>query len=86
MVAFCCVVNCGSRGQRDPVRFFRIPAELHHKHKTELNELSRLRRRKWLNAIKRADLDEKKAKFAVVCSKHFITGKFKTLMVKYPSL
>nr|CAH7742669.1 unnamed protein product [Callosobruchus chinensis] len=75
MVLFCCVINCGSRAQRDPVRFFRIPAELQHKHRTDLNELSRIRRQSWLRAIKRADLDELKLKYAYVCSRHFITGK-----------
>ncbi|KAK4882175.1 hypothetical protein RN001_005494 [Aquatica leii] len=73
MVLFCCVVGCASRGQRDAVKFFRIPAELNYKHKLNLNELSRLRRQKWLSVIKREDLDEKKIKYAVVCSTHFIT-------------
>nr|CAI5843550.1 unnamed protein product [Callosobruchus analis] len=75
MVVFCCVVNCGSRAQRDNVHFFRIPAERHFKHKAEINELSRLRRQKWINAINRKDLTEQKLKYAFVCSKHFTTGK-----------
>ncbi|KAF5282634.1 hypothetical protein FQR65_LT14230 [Abscondita terminalis] len=75
MVSFCCVINCGSRAKRDDVKFFRIPAELHFKHKTEHNELSRRRREKWLEAIRREDLTETKLKYSVVCSKHFVTGK-----------
>ncbi|KAJ8910236.1 hypothetical protein NQ315_002560 [Exocentrus adspersus] len=74
MPAFCCVVNCGSRGERDPVKFFRIPAIRSFVNKIQLNELSATRRRKWLNAIKRADLTEQKQKYALVCSKHFVTG------------
>nr|CAI5841223.1 unnamed protein product [Callosobruchus analis] len=75
MVVFSCVVNCESRAQRDNVHFFRIPAERHFKHKAEINELSRLRRQKWINAINRKDLTEQKLKYAFVCSKHFTTGK-----------
>ncbi|KAJ8968408.1 hypothetical protein NQ314_002316, partial [Rhamnusium bicolor] len=76
MPSFCCVVNCGSTRSRDEnVKFFRIPAILHFKHKTNLNELSAKRRQKWLNAIKRADFPESKQKDAVVCSRHFISGK-----------
>nr|CAH7764032.1 unnamed protein product [Callosobruchus chinensis] len=67
MVLLCCVTNCGSRAQRDPVRFFRIPA-VQHKHRTDLNELSRIRRQSWLRAIKRADWDKLKLKYAyVIC-------------------
>lgn len=74
MPLYCCVVNCGSRGGRDNVHFYRIPAELHFRHKEELNRLSRLRREKWINVLKRDDLTEKKLKFAVICGKHFVTG------------
>nr|CAH7763421.1 unnamed protein product [Callosobruchus chinensis] len=49
--------------------------EYQHKHRTDLNELSRIRRQSWLRAIKRVDLDELKLKYAYVCSRHFITGK-----------
>ncbi|XP_045466386.1 uncharacterized protein LOC123675148 isoform X2 [Harmonia axyridis] len=75
MPSFCCVVDCGNRRPRDNVKFFRIPAILNFTHKKVLNELSKLRREKWLSAIRRADLTEKKLKNAVVCSKHFVTGK-----------
>ncbi|KAF5271423.1 hypothetical protein FQR65_LT17613 [Abscondita terminalis] len=74
MPSFCCIVNCGSTGLRDNVRFFRIPAILRYKHKSHLTELSTKRREKWLNAIKREDFPESKQKNASVCSKHFISG------------
>lgn len=74
MPRFCCIVNCACRGDRDNVSFFKIPKESHFKHRTDLNELSRSRREKWLNAIRRADFTETKIKYAFVCSKHFISG------------
>ncbi|VEN45408.1 unnamed protein product, partial [Callosobruchus maculatus] len=75
MPQFCCVVNCGSRSNRDNLHFYRIPQVLKHAHRTDLNELSALRRQKWLEAIKRKDFSETKIKNARVCSKHFISGK-----------
>lgn len=39
------------------------------------NELSKLRREKWIAAIKRDDLTQKKLKNEQVCSRHFLTGK-----------
>nr|CAI5819623.1 unnamed protein product [Callosobruchus analis] len=75
MPLFCCVVNCGSRSKRDSLHFYRIPQVLKHTHRTDLNELSALRRQKWLEAIKRQDLSETKIKNARVCSKHFVSGK-----------
>lgn len=75
MPTFCGVVNCGSRGTRDLVNFYRLPSELSLKHKQILNDLSKLRRQKWLEAIRRADLTETKLKYLRVCSKHFISGK-----------
>lgn len=75
MPHFCCVVNCGSRSNRDKLLFYPIPKILAFKHKVELNELSAFRREQWLNAIRRADFTENKIKNARVCSKHFITGR-----------
>lgn len=54
--------------------FFKIPMESHYRHRSDLNELSRLRREKWLNAIRRQDFSETKIKYAFVCAKHFILG------------
>lgn len=74
MPTVCCVVNCSSRSNREKLLFYTIPKPLAFKHKVELNELSALRRERWLNAIKRTDFTENKIKNARVCSKHFITG------------
>lgn len=76
MPSFCAVVGCGSRGLRDDVKFFRIPAVVKYKHKQYLVELSKLRRKQWLDALRRADLTEKKLKYLRICSKHFIGGKY----------
>lgn len=82
MPTTCCVVNCGSRGDRDIVKFFKIPSELHFAHRVDLNELSKKRRQKWIQAIKREDLTETKLGHSRVCSKHFISGKEKFLFNK----
>lgn len=81
MPLFCCVVQWGSRGGRDDVKFFRIPAIRKFQHKQHLNNLSVKRRCLWINAIKRGDLTETKLKYACVCSSHFISGKFKILCI-----
>lgn len=83
MPSFCAVVGCGSRGQRDDVKFFRIPAVVQYKHKLYLVELSKLRRELWLDALRRADLTENKLKYLRICSKHFIGGKY---MLFYSSM
>lgn len=75
MPSFCSVVDCSNRGMRDNVRFFKIPRALNFKHKTYLNVLSSIRRKKWIFALKRNDLTETKLKYAQVCSNHFIMGK-----------
>lgn len=75
MPGFCCVIKCGSRGNRDNVGFFRIPRVLTPNHKKHLIELSILRRQQWIAAIKRDDFTESKLKNAQVCSKHFLGGK-----------
>ncbi|XP_056637412.1 uncharacterized protein LOC130445669 isoform X1 [Diorhabda sublineata] len=75
MPAFCCVINCSSNSKRDKVKFFRIPKILSFKHRTDLNELSAVRKRRWLDAINREDFTEDRLKNARICSKHFITGK-----------
>ncbi|XP_050500898.1 uncharacterized protein LOC126880869 [Diabrotica virgifera virgifera] len=68
------VVNCGSRSKRDKVSFFAIPKPLKFKHAIHLKELTVKRRKKWIRAIRRADLTESKLKYQKVCSKHFIQG------------
>lgn len=71
----CIVIDCGSRGDRDNVKFYSVPTVLNHRFLTHKNELSQRRRDLWLAAIKREDLTEKKIKYQRVCSKHFITGR-----------
>lgn len=51
-MVFCAVVNCGSRAERDNVNFFRIPSVRRFIHKTYINELSKLRREKWIRCQK----------------------------------
>ncbi|KAJ8909792.1 hypothetical protein NQ315_015312, partial [Exocentrus adspersus] len=46
MPAFCCVINCGNRGERDNVKFYKIPKILNFKHKEHINKLSKVRREK----------------------------------------
>lgn len=70
----CIAVGCGSRSNRDNVKFYCVPALTNHKFLTNKNELSRKRREMWLAAIKRDDLTEAKIKNQRVCSQHFITG------------
>ena len=74
MPTTCIVIMCGSRCTKDKVSFYSVPAILNMKHKPNLNELSRERRRKWIAAIRRSDLTEQTAKNQRVCSRHFLTG------------
>ena len=59
MPAICIVVGCGSRGNRDDVKFYSVPAVLNHKFLPHKNELSQQRRALWIAAIKRADLTDR---------------------------
>lgn len=79
----CLVVGCGSRSNRDNVKFYCVPAVLSHKFVTDKNELSQRRRALWIAAIKRDDLNDAKLKNQKVCSKHFITGKSFSLIMFY---
>ena len=74
MPNFCAVVGCGSRGDRDERSFFRIPA-IRSIGSPEFLRLTAERRRRWITALKRDDLTEKKLKYATICDKHFLTGK-----------
>ncbi|KAK4874289.1 hypothetical protein RN001_013649 [Aquatica leii] len=75
----CIILNCGSRANRDPVKFYAVPKVLNFAHLKHKNELSKLRREMWLSAIKRNDLTDNKIKHQRVCSKHFLSGKPATL-------
>ena len=81
MPVTCIVVGCGSRSNRDLVKFYSIPAITEFKHRQDLNELTRKRREMWLKAIRREDLTEKKIKNERVCSKHFIAGMNERILV-----
>lgn len=74
MPRFCGIIGCGSRADRDKKSFFRLPAEL-SKGSNEKKEFSRVRRQRWLDIIKRADLTETKKKYLWICEEHFISGK-----------
>lgn len=73
MPTFCCVVNCGMRGERDRVSFFRFPAILNHRGDL-FRALSEERRNSWVKALKRGPLSEQQLKYWRVCSRHFISG------------
>ncbi|XP_074039069.1 uncharacterized protein [Leptinotarsa decemlineata] len=75
----CIAVGCGSRNNRDKVRFYYVPTVSKHKFLTNTNELSRKRRALWLAAIKRDDLIDSKIKYQKVCSEYFITSKSASL-------
>lgn len=74
MPSFCAVVDCGSRGNRDLVSFFRIPAILKDRGE-HLDQLSVQRREAWIKALRRENLSEVTLKYARICSRHFISGK-----------
>ncbi|KAF5285492.1 hypothetical protein FQA39_LY19358 [Lamprigera yunnana] len=57
------MVNCGSRADRDLVKFYAKPKVLNYTHLKHKNELSKLRREKWLSAIKRDDLTNSKINY-----------------------
>lgn len=73
MPCTCLVINCKSRGKRDNVGFFAVPTVLNHKFATHKNELTKLRREKWIAAIKRPDILNL-IKYQRVCGRHFISG------------
>lgn len=73
MPNFCAVVGCGKRGNRDSNKFFRIPC-IPKRGSRFYIELKTTRRLKWILALRRADLTEKKLKYAVICDRHFISG------------
>ena len=59
-MVLCLMIDCGKNTQRDhDVQFFRVPVVVKHQGE-EVEELSSERRRKWIAAINRQDLTEKK--------------------------
>ena len=68
------MVGCFKRSGRDKdVSFYRVPVIISEGELTE--ELTTERRRKWISAISRDDITEKKMENDRVCSSHFVSGK-----------
>lgn len=76
MPRFCAVVGCGRRGDRDARTnsFYRLPC-IPKKGDTCLTTLKTKRRMAWILALRRADMTETKLKYAVICDRHFFSGK-----------
>lgn len=73
MPAFCYIEGCGKRGEKDNVKFFRIPS-VTNLYREDLNYSSRKRRQVWLSAIKHQDFSESMQTNARICSEHFVLG------------
>ena len=69
------MVGCSKRSGRDKdVSFYRVLVII--RNEGELTEeLTTERRRKWISAISRDDITEKKMENDRVCSSHFVSGK-----------
>lgn len=76
MVNFCAVYNCSNKlGKKFNGSFFRIPA-INRSAGNFIQEIQKKRREKWLSALKREDIDEKKIAQLRICSDHFISGNY----------
>ena len=74
-ISVCVIVGCSNRTLGDKVSFYRILCvDMQRNYK--LADLIRERQKKWITRIKRDDLTDAKIKYARVCSRHFISGKF----------
>lgn len=78
-MVFCAVYGCNERSGRpkkgvlsEKVSFFRLPCVRQIGGPID-NEVSRRRRKAWLNRLQRSDIDENATHYRV-CAKHFITG------------
>ncbi|KAJ8911400.1 hypothetical protein NQ315_013537 [Exocentrus adspersus] len=58
MPTTCIVVKCGSRADRNLVKFYSVPTVLTHKFQIHKNELSKKLRTLWIAAIKTDDLTD----------------------------
>lgn len=76
MVNFCAVIGCSSRSGKgnEGVSFFRIP-QVRSRLGNDYQELQKIRRMKWILALRRKDITEKKLEHFRICSKHFLKGK-----------
>ena len=69
------MVGCSKRSGRDKdVSFYRVPLIIRNEGELA-EELTTERRRKWISAISRDDITEKKMENDRVCSSHFVSGK-----------
>ena len=81
MGLFCAVFGCSHNKKRDKqFAYFRFPTVIKNQGK-QTKKLSRMRRKKWIANISRADLTKKKVLYSRVCSVHFISGKLKSKLV-----
>ena len=79
MPTSCAVIGCSNRLGRDQKSFFRLPKVITGQGgRTE--ELSQARQSKWLANIGRKNLSALSHDSIRVCSDHFITGQFKSLV------
>ena len=74
-MVICCVVDCKNRSDNtsQDISFHRIPKVIIHQDE-ETKLLSKARREKWFQVIKREDVNVD-ASYYRVCSQHFINGK-----------
>ena len=74
-MVICLFVYCHKRTDRDlDCIFYRVPKVITNQGEEE-EEQSRERRERWIAAINRKDLDEKKIDDGQVCNRHFVYGK-----------
>ncbi len=77
-MVLCLIVGCGNKTGKEQrsakeKRFFRVPRVITHQGEyTE--EMTAVRRRKWISAISRDDLTDSILATDRVCSKHFVSG------------
>ena len=74
-MVICLFVDCHKRTDRDlDCTFYRVPKVITNQGQEE-EERSRERRERWIAAINRKGLDEKKIDDGRVCNRHFVYGK-----------
>ena len=83
MPAFCLILKCSNdKSKRKDLSFCRVPRIIKNQGE-EVETLSTERRQKWLSAISRDDLTEKKLQNDRVCGEHFHSGKAAPLWDKF---
>ena len=74
VVNFCAIVGCSKRSDREKDRSYFCLPKVTQKQGEEGRILSKRRRKRWVSAINRSDLNLS-AHHSRVCSDHFISGK-----------